>query len=188
MIHFRQRIATTLSGTGRLAGLAGDVRGAVVMEFAICSAAFLALLIACAQTVLIFFAQQALQTAAEGGARYIMTGQASNDAMTADQFRSYACGRIPPIFDCSKLIVDVRSATSFDGIDTGSPTVTYNASGDANNNWQFTTGSAGTIMIVRVMYLWNTQMGPLNLDFSNAGSGKRLLVGTMVFKSEPYKA
>jgi hypothetical protein len=41
-------------------------------------------------------------------------------------------------------------------------------------------------MIVRVMYLWNVQLGPLGLDFSNAGRGRRLLIGTMVFKSEPY--
>ena len=101
--------------------LATDRRGAVAVEFAICSAAFFALLLACAQTVLIFFAQQALQTAAEGGARYIMTGQASSTAMTADQFRNYACGRIPPILDCSKLIVDVRTATSFDALDTSDP-------------------------------------------------------------------
>jgi Flp pilus assembly protein TadG len=163
-----------------------DTRGAVILEFAICSAAFFALMLACAQTVLIFFAQQVIQTAAEGGARYIMTGQAKQAAMDATQFRTYACGQIPPVLDCSKLFVDVRSAASFDAIDGDDPAITYNAAGNVNNNWRFETGAPGTIMIVRIMYLWNVQLGPLDLDFSNAGSGRRLLVGTMVFKSEPY--
>ena len=168
--------------------LLDDSRGAVMVEFAICALAFFALLVACAQTALIFFAQQALQTGAEGGARYILTGQASQAAMTSSQFRTYACGRMPPIFDCSKLIVDVRSAASFDTIDTGAGDPTFDSTGKMNNNWQFSAGSAGQIMTVRVMYLWNVQLGPLNLDFSNAGGGKRLLTGTMVFKSEPYKS
>ncbi len=163
-----------------------DTRGAVILEFAICSTAFFALLLACAQTVLIFFAQQVLQTAAESGARYIMTGQANQTGMTSSQFRTYACGQIPPILDCSKLFVDVRSAGSFDALDAGDPVITYDTAGNVNNNWKFETGNAGTIMIVRVMYLWNVQLGPLNLDFSNAGRGRRLLTGTMVFKSEPY--
>ncbi len=168
--------------------LGGDRRGATAVEFGICAAAFFALLIACAQTVLIFFVQQTLQTAAENGARYIMTGQASSAAMSADQFRTYACAQMPPILDCSKLIVDVRAANSFDGVDTGDPSITYDGAGKVSNSWQFSTGEAGSIMVVRVMYLWTVQMGPLDLDFSNAGSGRRLLAGTMVFKSEPYKA
>jgi len=163
-----------------------DTRGAVMIEFAICSAAFFALMLACAQTVMIFFIQQVLQTAAEGGARYIVTGQANQAGMTSSQFRSYACSQIPPVLDCSKLFIDVRSASDFGEIDAGDPIITYNTSGDVNNNWQFEAGTSGAVMIVRVMYLWNVQVGPLNLDFSNAGSGRRLLTGTMVFKSEAY--
>ncbi len=170
--------------------IGADRRGAVIIEFAICSAAFMALLIACAQTVMIFFTQQALQTAAESGARYIMTGQASRATMTVAQFRTYACAQMPPLVDCNKLIVDVRTAASFDAIDSGdvSKTVTFDSSGNNNNSWEFSTGATEAIMIVRVMYLWDVRAGPLNLDFSNAGRGKRLLIGTMVFKSEAYKA
>lgn len=159
-----------------------DTRGAVLIEFAICASAFFALLIAIAQAVLVFFVQQALQTAAEGGARYLMTGQATAAAMTADQFRAYACAKIPAILDCRRLIVDVRTADSFAALDTAAP------ADDGTAARQFDTGAAGRIMIVRVMYLWTVDLGPLNLDFSNAGRGKRLITGTMVFQSEPYKA
>jgi len=169
-------------------GLLADRRGAVAVEFAICASAFFALLIACAQTVLIFFAQQALQTGAEAGARYIMTGQAKQAAMSAAQFRTYACGQMPRIFDCNNLIVDVRTAADFSNIDTDTPGITYNPDGTVSNAWQFNSGGSQSIMIVRLMYFWNVQIGPLSLDFSNAGRGKRLLIGTMVFKSEPYRS
>ncbi len=166
--------------------LRDDRRGAVIIEFAICSAAFLALLLACAQTVLIFFAQQGLQTAAEGAARYILTGQATRAGMSRSDFLSYTCSKLPPFLDCAKVMIDMRKATSFDGVDTSAPTVTYDSAGTITNGWQYDPGGSGDIMILRVMYVWQVQAGPLNLDFSNAGAGKRLLIGTMVFKSEPY--
>jgi Flp pilus assembly protein TadG len=166
--------------------LRDDRRGAVIVEFAICSAAFLALLLACAQTVLIFFAQQGLQTAAEGAARYILTGQATRNGMSRSDFLTYTCSKLPPFLDCAKVMIDVRKASSFTGIDATTPVVTYDGAGNITNNWQFDAGGSGDIMILRVMYVWQVQLGPLNLDFSNAGAGKRLLIGTMVFKSEPY--
>ncbi|HEX7875377.1 MAG TPA: TadE/TadG family type IV pilus assembly protein [Sphingobium sp.] len=164
-----------------------DARGAAIVEFAICGSVFIALLLACVQTGIIYFMQQSLQTAAESGTRYIMTGQAQNAKMTARQFRTYVCQQTLPILDCSKVMVDVRSASSFSSIDPNKPGITYNAAGKVTNKWEFDMGSAGSIMIVRVMYLWNTPLGPLNLDFSDAGAGKRLLMGSMVFKSEPFQ-
>ena len=166
--------------------LRDDRRGAVIVEFAICSAAFMALLLACAQTVLIFFAQQGLQTAAEGAARYILTGQATRTGMNRADFLTYTCSKLPPFLDCAKVMIDVRKASSFAGVDASAPTITYNIAGNPSNNWQYDAGGSGDIMILRVMYAWQVQLGPLNLDFSNAGAGKRLLIGTMVFKSEPY--
>lgn len=168
------------------AHIVGDRRGAVIIEFAICASAFLALLLACAQTVLIFFIQQGLQTAAEASARYVMTGEASKGGITADQFRTYACNKMPPVVDCSRLIVDLQKANNFNDIDTSMPTLTLDGAGQIGNSWQYTMGGSGDIMILRVMYVWSVSLGPLNLDFSNAGRGRRLLIGTMVFKSEPY--
>jgi hypothetical protein len=37
------------------------------------------------------------------------------------------------------------------------------------------------------MYLWDTQKGPLGFDLSTLSGGKRLLIATSVFKTEPYK-
>lgn len=38
-----------------------------------------------------------------------------------------------------------------------------------------------------MMYLWDTQKGPLGFDLSTLSGGKRLLIATSVFKTEPYK-
>ena len=68
----------------------------------------------------------------------------------------------------------------------GTPTITYSG-GNVSNTWSYTTGSAGDIVIVRVMYLWPIATGPLGFNLGNQGSSnKRLLVATSVAKSEPY--
>ena len=44
---------------------------------------------------------------------------------------------------------------------------------------------SGSIVVVRVMYLWPVFLGPLGLNLSNQPSNKRLLMATAAFKNEP---
>jgi len=83
-------------------------------------------------------------------------------------------------------MVDVQSASDFSGINTTTPTLHYDKDGNVTNSWQFDPGPAGSIVVMRVMYLFPVIGGPLDLDFSNTDGGKRLLVATQVFKSESY--
>lgn len=168
--------------------LARDRRGTAVVEFAICATTFIALLMAAVQIALIAFVQQSLQTVADSSGRYILTGQATQGNMTPAAFKARACTQLPSFLNCNKLMIDVRKAAdkSFASLDAGQPAITYDSSGNVTNSWRYDQSSPGDIMILRVMYLWNVQLGPLDLDFSNAGRGKRLLIGTMVFKSEQF--
>lgn len=160
-----------------------DARGAVAMEFGLCVAAFVALLLACAQVALIYFAQQNIQTSAEAVARKVMTGQVQSSTTSAAAFKQIACSTLPFFMNCTKLIVDARSASAFTSIDTSVPVITYDSKGNPTNT-QFSTGSGGSIVILRLLYPWSVAAGPLGAKFSNQASGPRMLVGTMVFKSE----
>src|SRR5581483_4308407 len=60
----------------RLRTLGRDCRGGPIMEFALVAAPMVALMIATLETAFTYFAQDALETAAETAARSIMTGQA----------------------------------------------------------------------------------------------------------------
>ena len=182
------RSRSPLPGAGRAlaARLRSDERGATVIEFGLCVSAFVALLLAATQTALVYFAQQNLQTSAEAMARKVLTGQVKSATVTADQFKTTACTTLPAFMQCSKLIVDARSASSFSGIDTGVPQITYDSNGKPTNT-QFSIGTSGSIVILRLMYPWSVTRGTLGFKLSNQSGGLRLLIGTMVFKSETFQ-
>jgi Flp pilus assembly protein TadG len=166
--------------------LLGDERGAALLEFALVGSIFLALLFGSLQIALIFFAQQSLETAAEATSRQIMTGQVQNGNMTAAQFKTAACNNLPTFFNCANLLIDVQTAASFSAASTTMPTLTYDANGNPTNTWSYNVGGAGSIVVMRLMYVWPVLPGPLNFNLANQGSNKRMLMATSVFKSEPY--
>ena len=173
-------------GMVRAARLLRDERGAALLEFALVGSVFLALLFGSLQIALIFFAQQSLETSAEVTTREIMTGQVQHANMTTAQFKTLACNNLPTFFKCANLMIDVRTAPAFASASTAMPTLTYDANGNPTNTWSYDVGGAGSIVVIRLMYLWPVLPGPLNFNLANQGSNKRMLMATSVFKSEPY--
>lgn len=167
-------------------GFVGCNNGATAVEFAIIAAPFLALLIAILQTALVFFASRVLDETAEQASRYIFTGQAQNAGMTQSQFANYVCQKTSALFNCNKLMVNVQNYGSFASANTSSPTLTFDSSGAVSNQWAYSPGNPGDIVIVQVMYQWPVMLGPLGFNLANLSNGNRLLVSTVAFKSEPY--
>ncbi len=163
-----------------------DERGAALLEFVLVGSAFLALLLGSLQIAIVFFAQQSLETAAEATSRQIMTGQVQNANMTTAQFKTAACNNLPSFFKCANLMIDVRTTPAFASASTIMPTLTYDANGNPTNTWTYDVGGAGSIVVMRLMYVWPVLPGPLNFNLSNQGTAKRMLMATSVFKSEPY--
>lgn len=163
----------------------GDRSGATIVEFAFVSMPFFALLIAIIQTSLVFFAQQALDTTSEKAVRTLVTGAVQKSNMSASAYKAQVCTKLPVFMKCANLMIDVRAANGFSSIDTSTPTITYDSSGNPNN-LQFSPGDTSRITIVRLMYVWDVAPGPLGFDLSTLSRGKRLMVSTSVFKAEPY--
>lgn len=161
--------------------------GATAVEFALLAAPLIALLLAVLQTALVFFLEETMQTAAEASGRQLMTGTAQNAGVTQSGFASVVCSNLPSLFDCSALMVDVQAASSFSSISTAPLTLTYSKTGAVTNSFQYSPGNPGDIVIVRVMYDWPIVGGPLGSLLANQSNGTRLLVGTTVFKNEPFK-
>lgn len=170
----------------RLRALRRDRKGATIIEFAVVAAPFIGLILATIQTSLIFFAQQTLETTAEKTARELVTNQAQDAGLKQSDFQQAVCKNLPSFMKCTETMVDVQSASDFSGIDTAAPVLQYDKFGKIKNSWQFNPGPPGSIVVMRVMYLFPVIGGPLDLDFSNTQGGKRLLVATQVFKSESY--
>lgn len=156
------------------------------MEFALIAPAFIALLIAILQVGLVFFAEQALQSAAVVASRVVLTGQAQSSSMTQSQFVNAICPKIQTLFDCSKMMIDVQNYSSFSGANYSTPTLTYDAQGHVTNVWSFVPGTAGSIVIVRFIYQWPVIGGPLGFVISNLPNGNRLMMGVSALRVEPY--
>lgn len=166
----------------------GDRRGATAVEFAMLAIPLIAILMAALQTAIIFFFGQALQTLTASAARQIMVGSAQNKGYTtlAAFKTNVVCVTAPTAFPCSGLMVDVQSASSFSSLSTTPITITYDANGNPTNTFSYAPGTQGSAVIVRVMYDWPVFGGPLGIGLANQSNGTHLLVGTAVFKNEPY--
>jgi Flp pilus assembly protein TadG len=177
-------------GRRRLTSPAGFARredGAAALEFAIVAAPFIALILATMQTALAFFAGQVLESAVTDSSRQILTGSAQNAGMTQSGFASAVCAKVQTLFNCSKLMIDVQTATSFSSANTAAPALTFNGQGTVTNSWSWQPGNPGDIVVMRVMYQWPVFLGPLGLGLANESNGNLLLMATATFKNEPYQ-
>jgi Flp pilus assembly protein TadG len=159
---------------------------ASAVEFALIAAPFVALLVAILQTALVFFASRVLDETAEQASRYIFTGQAQTAGMTQSQFAAYLCQKASTLFGCNNFMINVQNYSSFASANTSTPTLTFDSSGAVTNQWAWSPGSPGDIVIVQVMYQWPVMMGPLGFNLANLANGNRLLISTVAFKSEPF--
>jgi Flp pilus assembly protein TadG len=144
------------------------------------------LLLASIQISILFLFNEELQSVAEKASRQLMTGAAQSANLTQAQFAAQVCAMTPAPFQCSNLMIDVESGSSFSGLSTAPLTLTYNGSGAVTNTWGYNPGNPGDIVILRVMYNWPVVGGILTPGLSNQPNGSSLMVGTAVFKNEPY--
>ena len=193
------------SAVARMGLLRRDDRGAALIEFALVAPMFIALIIGILNTSLVFLAQQSLETVAENASRQIMTGiaqtsvigtgQSQHTGMTQTDFYNAVCAviqtRRTPLLTCdtSRLFIDVSTVSQFSSASTGAPTLTYNASGNlttTQSSFNYSPGTQGAIVVLRVMYLWPTGKGPLGFNMTNQRNSNRLLVASTVLKTEGY--
>jgi Flp pilus assembly protein TadG len=165
--------------------LLADEHGATAVEFGLVAAPFIALLVGIIQTFLVIFASQLLETVVMQASRQILTNQAQNANMTQTGFTNLVCAQVAILFNCSGLMVDVETYSSFSSNNTAAPALTFNAQGQVTNTWKYNPGGPGDIVVVRVMYQWPVFLGPLGFTLSNLGNGNRLIMASAAFQNEP---
>lgn len=157
--------------------------GAAAVEFALVAAPFLAMVFAIIETAMVFFAGQALETAAADSARLIMTGQAQKAGFDQAKFKQAVCGKIYGLFNCAGgLSIDVKNYASFANVPVDKPIT----NGKLNTNFGYSPGGPGDIVVVRLMYQWPVYVSLLGLNLSDMSGGKRLIMSTVAFRNEPY--
>lgn len=163
--------------------LARSSAGVTAVEFALVGPIAIALVVGILETGIVFFYQQVLQTATTEAARLIMTGQAQNGNLGSAQFIADVCSDAGSMFDCSKLSANVQTFSSFSSM-TQSNQVKGGTFQSASNG--FTMGGPGDIVLVQVFYQLPVGGAPLGFTLANTSNGNAVLVGTSVFRNEPY--
>lgn len=155
------------------------------MQFALVAAPFIGLLLASLQVFLLSFAQQYLESAAEDAGRLILTGKVQRGVFTQASFKTFVCGDTSFLLSCNKLMVDVQVADGFASVNTGAPAIAYDQNGNATNQWSWNPGTAGNIVVMRLMYPWPVFNVP-GLSLVNQSNNTHLIMATAVFKNESY--
>ena len=155
-------------------------RATTSIEFGLLAAPFMALSFAILQTAIIFFAGQALETAAATSARLILTGQAQTQGWSAAQFKQQVCDSITGLFNCQTgVYIDFENYATFADANLSSPVTNGNLNTSAMN---YNPGGAGDVVMVRLYYPYPVFMNLL----SDLSGGFNLLAATAIFKNEPY--
>lgn len=190
-----------------------DDSGTSVIEFAIAGPAFIALLFAILYTLSIYLAQQMLETAAQGASRLLLIGTAQtatlngHTGMTAAEYKNAICNGVtvtdsngqslvipkslPPLLDCSRLTVNVTTATTYNVASGNAPTFTYDSNGNVTSTgtgygYQSTGSGRNRIVVLQLIYLWPTGRGPLGLNLTDQPNSNRMLVATSVVTTEDF--
>lgn len=171
--------------------------GSVAVEFALVVLPLLGLMFAIVETGLAFLFGLSVENATQQLARLIQTGQPQQAGVSSlqalkDQFICPPSGKglFPSFVDCTRLIVDVRTATSFSGADTSA---TFYA-----GQLEYCPGTSNQIVVVRMAYgmplvlplliASNSVFGPSSTglvnNFPGVNGWVHLLATASVFQSE----
>jgi Flp pilus assembly protein TadG len=154
--------------------------GAGAIEFAMLAPFFIGLILGSIQAAVMFIAKSELDLATQAAAREVMTQQVTTSA----QLQTALCNSIGGIFNCSNLMINMQSYATLASMQTGAPTLAYNANGTVSNSWTTNFGSAGSLMVMQVMYQFPViGFAPL-FSFATQSNGTNLMISTAVFVNE----
>ena len=163
--------------------------GATAVEFGLVAVPFLALLFAIIETAMTFWATQVLETALATASRQLYTGtfqkQYTDATAARTAFKSAVCANVRGVFNCNALVdVDVRKVTSFSSANLAPP---------INSAKQYDISSYGYVKPDRseIAVVRASMQYPRFVSLPGPGTalanGKRLIVATNTFKTEPYE-
>lgn len=167
--------------------------GATAVEFAFIAFPFLFALAAIFETALLFWTSQVLDEALSQTSRRLLTGEANarytsaNAATNAEAFRNDICSLTSSLVDCDKLTIDVRSFSSFgdarSGVDASNP---ISAGGLNTTGFGYNRPQPEQITVVRAVYEYRLIFTQWSESLVNIGSGRRGIVATTTFRTEPF--
>lgn len=178
----------------RVGEFAKAERGATAVEFAFVGIPFFWIFMVIFETGTMLFAEYSIQASVQQASRLIRTGQATNNALTEQQFRTAICDTASLVIDCTKVKVYVNNYASFTALKNNLPSIDVIASSPPT----FTVGASLQTSAVVATYDWtfvtpfmggyfDKTTGETVVGFGNINGGTaRRLVGITIFRNEPF--
>jgi pilus assembly protein Flp/PilA len=175
-----------------------DERGVTAIEFGLVAMPFLALLFAIIETALVLWTTQVLETAVSDASRKLYTGQFQQSVTQARaaaaaegkpspdpiaMFKTELCKSVVALFSCTQVKLDVRR---FDANNRPSAPITDDGEFDTANFGAYVPPGPNEIIVVRAAVETPVLVSLLNPNQANLKNGKRLVMGTATFKTEPF--
>jgi Flp pilus assembly protein TadG len=172
-------------------------KGSAAIEFAMVAPIFFVLLMGTFEAAIIFFSQSVLQNAVADMGRQIRTGQAgclTKDGggncvkMTKDEFRAALCGKVSTLFDCGKLVIDVKPFSDYTGLNSSrDENQPLDADGQLKNDEdQYDIGDACQVVLARVYYPRKVATPVITWFLVNMADDRRLVTTATAFRTEPW--
>lgn len=163
-----------------------DRRGATAIEFALVAVPFVMIVLAIIEISMMYAAHSIMLGATQDAVRAVRTGQvqAISDPDEADKFfREQLCKHIPiRLVDCNSIQFHVEVLESFA---TAAPSVVVDEDGNIEGGTDY--GEEEDVLMVTVLY-YHPMFSPMMAAFfADSPNNTRLLTGTFVFQTEPYK-
>jgi Flp pilus assembly protein TadG len=170
-------------------GFFANIRGTTAVEFAMISVPFFGLIGAIFETGSAYFRTAQLQIATESASRAVLTHSTAAN-MTYQQFIDnnvctwQASGVVKPgtlstMFDCSQVLVDIRSPASWGAADTTNGFYNTPAARSSVINMP----AAGQIAIVRIVYPTSVLMGLLGGGVFTGNTYSQIRTGQTQYNS-----
>jgi Flp pilus assembly protein TadG len=202
---FKSRILALVGKSAAARAFLADRAGTTAIEFAMISVPFLGLIGAVFETGSVYFKTAELQMATESAGRAVLTHSTAS-GLTYQQFiNNYVCthqtsgvvkpGTLSTMFDCSKIMVDIRSPLTWTNANTANDFYnTPNALGST-----IVMPDLGRVAIVRIAYpmpvisgilaggvFKDQSYGQLRTgQVQYGGAWTQMLFGVIAFRVEP---
>src|SRR3546814_15434906 len=118
-----------------------------------------------------FLARAVLEGATKEAARQIRTGQVQESADPLAAFQAELCGSTVGIIDCSKVVFNVKTFSSFSAV---SMPIEVDEEGEVVNTG-FLTGGSAAATEVRSMHSWKFETPLLESVMRSGIAGRRLV-------------
>jgi Flp pilus assembly protein TadG len=152
-------------------------KAVVALEFGLVALPFLAMLLAVVQVSFALYVQSVLNYAALESGRQVQIGAVPSNTTPSVFLNTIVCPNLSGLLACNAITIDLESVNDY--YTCGNVTLNIPAAGVSQSKMNFSTGSPGSLMFLRIMY-----QAPIYSTLWFTGASTQYIQATAAFSNE----